>query len=105
MCVTVLPVSCNFNRVFGGQWQWYPRFWPHSKQAFSCLIAFGHPSPVVGRQVGKTNTLALSLGIPPSIFGASTEFEHLGAERPGAYPVAPVRHPPGSARVQTWDYN
>ena len=22
VCVTVPPVSWNFNRVFGGQWQW-----------------------------------------------------------------------------------
>ena len=49
VCVTAPPVSWNFNRVLGGQWQWYPRFWPHSKQVFSCLIAFGHPSPVLGR--------------------------------------------------------
>ena len=102
MCVSLPACSLKFYQGFGGQLQWYSRFWPRSKQTFSCLIAFGHPSPVVGRQVGKTNTLALSLGIPPRIFGASTEIGHLGAARPGAYPVAPVRHLPGSARVQTW---
>ena len=30
-----------------------PGFGHLSKQAFSCLIAFRHPSPVVGSQVGK----------------------------------------------------
>ena len=44
------------------------------------------------RQVGrKTITLALAMGIPPRKSGASTEFGHLGAERPGAYPVAPCK--------------
>ena len=64
--------------------------------------SFWPPLPLVGRQVEKANTLAFLLGIPPRIFGASTEIGHLVAERPGAYPVAPVRHPPGSARVRTW---
>ena len=55
------------------------------------------------RQAGRKNQY---LGViawysPKGFFGASTEIGHLGAERPGAYPVALVRHPPGSAGVQT----
>ena len=86
MCVSL---SCQFPGILTGfsvgSGSGSLGFGPIAKQAFSCLIAFGHPSPAVGRQVGKTNTLALSLGIPPRIFGASTEIGHLGAERPGAY--------------------
>ena len=50
------------------------------------------PSLPSSRQAGrKTNTLALTLGIPPRKTGASTEIGHLGAEKPGAYPVAPCK--------------
>ena len=52
----------------------------------------------VGR---KNNTWTHVLGIPP-MFCAITETGRIGAERPGAYPVAPVRHPPGLASVQNW---
>ena len=76
-------------------------FGHRSKQAFSCLHSFWPPLPC-SRQVGrKNNTWISMLGIPPRLC-ASTETGRLGAERPGAYPVAPVRHPPGLARVQTW---
>ena len=50
--------------------------------------SFWPPLPC-SRQVGRQiNTFALALGIPPRKSGASTEIGHLGAERPGAYPIA-----------------
>ena len=50
------------------------------------------PSFPCSRQAGrKTNTLALTLGIPQRKSGAGTETGHLGAERPGADPVAPCK--------------
>ena len=53
--------------------------------------SFSPPLPS-SRHVGRqTNTLALALGISPKTFGASTEIGHLGAERPGAYPMAPCK--------------
>ena len=76
-------------------------FGHRSKQAFSCLHSFWPPF-LCSRQVGrKKNTWIRMLGIRPS-FCASTETGRLGAERPGAYPMARVRHPPGFASVHTW---
>ena len=56
--VSVGPVVCVslsslFPEILSGFW-WAvalvsPGFGHCSKQAFLCLIAFGHPSPVVGR--------------------------------------------------------
>ena len=55
--VSVGPVVCVslsrlFPEILSGFW-WAvavnsPGFGHHSKQAFSCFVAFGHPSPVVG---------------------------------------------------------
>ena len=56
--VNVGPVVClSLSRLFPGILSGFgwavavvsPGFGHGSKQAFSCLIAFGHPSPVVGR--------------------------------------------------------
>ena len=87
-----------FLKVFqgvGGQWQWYSRVQPCSKQGALMPCTFWPPLPC-SRQVGRHhNTLALALGIPTRKIGASTEIGHLGAERPGGYPVAPckdIRH-------------
>ena len=54
MCVSL---SRLFPDILSGFW-WAvavvsPGFGHRSKQAFSCVIAFGHPSPVVGKYVGK----------------------------------------------------
>ena len=53
--------------------------------------SFWPPLPCSRQVGGKTNTLALALGITPRKSGASTEMGHLGAERTGAYPVAPCK--------------
>ena len=60
--VSVGPVVCVslsrlFPEILSAFW-WAvavvsPGLGHHSKQAFSCLIAFAHPSPVVGTQVGR----------------------------------------------------
>ena len=88
--VVIVSLSCLSPEVVSGFW-WAvavvsPGFRPRSREAFSCLLAFSHPSPVVGRQGGKTNNLALLLGIPPRMFGASTEIGHPGARDPGRTP-------------------
>ena len=53
--------------------------------------SFCPPLPCSKQEGRKTNTLALSLGIPQVKSGASTEIGHLTAERPGAYPLAPCK--------------
>ena len=44
---------------------------------------FGHPSPVVGRQMDKTNTLALALGIPPRFLVPTQKLGLRGGETRG----------------------
>ena len=51
--VVCVSLSRLFPEILSGFW-WavavvIPGFGHRSKQAFSCLIALGHPSPVVGR--------------------------------------------------------